>query len=79
MFQLVNAVQDTSQKMAIPYTDPKTHQKAISTDFSNVYYHFHQACLSRHNALFTPQLLMLPPDIKPFLLTEICCIYNHVT
>ena len=35
------------------YTDPKTHQKAISTDFSNVYYHFHQACLSRHNALFT--------------------------
>ena len=52
------------------YTDPKTHQKAISTDFSNVYYHFHQACLCRHNALFTPQLLILPPDIKPFLLPE---------
>ena len=31
------------------YTDPKTHQKAISTDFSNVYYHFHQARLSRHS------------------------------
>ena len=52
------------------YTDPKTHQKAISTDFSNVYYYFHQACLCRHNALFTPQLLILPPDIKQFLLSE---------
>ena len=52
------------------YTDPKTHQKAIMTDSSNVYYHFHQACLTRHNVLFTPQLLMLPPDIKPFLLPE---------
>ena len=64
------AVQDTSEKMAIPYTDHKTHQKAISTDFSNVHYHFHQTCLSRHNALFTPQFLMLPPYIKPFLLAE---------
>ena len=71
--------QDNSEKMAIPYTDPKTHRKAMSTDFSNVYYHFYQACLSRHNALFTPQLLILPPDIKPFLPTEICCICNHVT
>ena len=52
------------------YADPKTHQKAISTNFSNVYYQFHQICLSRHNALFTQQLLMLPPDIKPFLLPE---------
>ena len=52
------------------YTDLKTHQKAISTDFSDVYYHSHQVCLSRHNVLFTPQLLMLPPDIKPFLLPE---------
>ena len=52
------------------YTDPKTHQKAIPADFSNVYYHFHQACLFRHNILFTPQLLMLPTDIKPFLLPE---------
>ena len=46
------------------YTDLKTHQKAILTDFSNVYYHSHQVCLSRHNVLFTPQLLMLLPDIK---------------
>ena len=52
------------------YTNPKTHQKAISTDFFNVYYHFHKTCLFRHNVLFTPQLLMLPPDIKPFLLPE---------
>ena len=52
------------------YMNPKTHQKVISTDFSNVYYHFHQACLSRRNVLFTSQLLMLPPDIKPFLLPE---------
>ena len=52
------------------YTDPNTHQKTIMTDFSSVNYHFHQACLSRHNVLFTPQLLMLPPDIKPFLLPE---------
>ena len=52
------------------YTDTKTHQKAISSDFSNVYYHFHQACLSRHNTLFTPQLLVLPPEIKSFLLPE---------
>ena len=47
------------------YRDPKTRQLAISTDFSNAYYHFHQACLSRHNVLFTPQLLIPPPDIKP--------------
>ena len=52
------------------YTDPKTHQEAISTEFSNVYCHFHQACLCRHNALFKSQLLILPPDIKPFLLPE---------
>ena len=58
------------------YTDPKTHQKAMSTDFSNVYYHFHQACLSRHNILFTPQSLMLPPDIKLFLLPEYICGIN---
>ena len=52
------------------YTDTKTHQKTISSDFSNVYYHFHQACLSRHNTLFTPQLLVLLPGIKLFLLPE---------
>ena len=52
------------------YTDPKTHRKAISTDFSNVCYQFHQACLCRRNVLFTPQLSMLPPGIKPFLLPE---------
>ena len=60
------------------YTDLKTHQKAILTDFSNVYYHSHQVCLSRHNVLFTPQLLMLPPDIKPFLLPEhILCLQSR--
>ena len=52
------------------YANLKTHQKAISTDFSDVYYHSHQVCLSRHNVLFTPQLLMLPVGIKPFLLPE---------
>ena len=57
-------------KIQIHYMVPKTPQKAIPTDFFNVYYHFHQACLSRHNTLFTPQLLILPPDIKPFLLSE---------
>ena len=55
MFQFVTAVQDASERMVIPYphmillwsqkhrhyTDPKTHQKAMSTDFSNLYYHFH--------------------------------------
>ena len=60
-----------------PYMDPKTHQKAISTDFSNVYYHFHKACFSQHNVLFTPQLLMLLPDIKLFLLPEhILCLQS---
>ena len=60
------------------YTDPNTHQKTIMTDFSSVNYHFHQACLSRHNVLFTPQLLMLPPDIKPFLLPEhILCLQSR--
>ena len=60
-----------------PYMDRKTHQKAISTYFSNVYYHFHKACFSRHNVLFTPQLLMLLPDIKPFLLPEqILCLQS---
>ena len=52
------------------YPDPQTHQKAIWTDFSNVYYHFYQACLSQYNAFFTPQLLILPPEIKSFLLAE---------
>ena len=72
MFQFVTVVQDALEKMVITpndmfallktqryYTDPKTHQKATSTDFSNVYYHLHQACFSRHNALFKPLLLIL--------------------
>ena len=54
MFQFVTAVHDTSEKMTMSYTDAKTHQKAISTDFSNVYYQFHQASLPPHNALSTP-------------------------
>ena len=41
------------------YTDPKTQQKALAIDFSNTYNHFHQACLSLHNALFTPQLIYI--------------------
>ena len=52
------------------YMNPQIHQQTISTDFIKVYYHFYQACLFRHNTLFTPQLSILPPDMKLFLLRE---------
>ena len=60
------------------YTDPKTHQKAISTNFSNAYYYFYQARLSRHNALFTPQLLCFFQTSNLFFFLNIYCICNHV-
>ena len=86
MFQFVTVVQDALEKMVITpndmfallktqryYTDPKTHQKATSTDFSNVYYHLHQACFSRHNALFKPLLLILLPDVLQTICSSLTC------
>ena len=49
------------------YIDPATHKRMRSDQMSRVYYHFNTACISKHNAMFTPQLLTVPQDLRPFL------------
>ena len=50
------------------YVDPKTRPKAISSDFSNVYFHFHGSCVLKHDSCFTPQSVIVPEELKRHLL-----------
>ena len=46
------------------YVDPKTRQKTVSSDFSNVYFHFNGSCVLKHDSYFTPQAVVVPKKLK---------------
>ena len=49
------------------YVDPKARQKTISSDFSNVYFHFNESCVLKHDSCFTPQAVVVPEELKQHL------------
>ena len=51
------------------YVDPKTRQKTMSSDFSNVYFHLNGSCTLKHGSCFTPQTVAVPEELKQHLST----------
>ena len=49
------------------YVDAKTRQKTISSDFSNVYFHFSGSCVLKRDSCFTPQAVAVPEELKKHL------------
>jgi len=52
------------------YYDNTSRQFLMSPTFSKVYFHFNQACIASKDSLFSPFSILVPEDLKPFLLYE---------
>jgi hypothetical protein len=49
-----------------PYMDPLTGEKHMSA-LGNVYFHFNEVCVKRHNNVFIPALIIVPEEVKTHL------------
>ena len=52
------------------YFDVNVREWKTSGEFAKVYYHFNRACIAHYNQFFSPQMIAVPPELKPFLLPE---------
>ena len=52
------------------YIHPTTKARVQSNELTNVYFHFNFACISAFNQMFTPPIIVVPMQIRPFLLPE---------
>ena len=47
--------------------DVQTQKYMVSPNSQNVYFHYDQQCILNKNAFFTPKMVEVPQDLKPFL------------
>ena len=45
----------------------QTQKYMVSPNSQNVYFHYDQQCILNKNAFFTPKMVEVPQDLKPFL------------
>ena len=44
------------------------HQRVASLQFSKIYFHLNNSCITFHNYFFAPPLIIVPEDLKLYLL-----------
>lgn len=52
------------------YRETNSNQMVRSTGLTNVYFHLNYGCLREFDRMFTPQMISVPAEVRPFLLPE---------